>query len=118
MEIWVPAIDVFPPNHSMAFLPERPPHSVSHASNIPTILPISQPDLALDHDLASQGRHVSMMPYFVFRCPTTSMNVQHWSDEDDDVREHEYEGIICPACTRLHFLNRRTGKLLGQEREA
>ena len=50
------------------------------------------------------------------------MNVQHWSDEDvdedDDVREHEYEGIICPACTRLHFLNRRTGKLLGQEGKA
>ena len=50
------------------------------------------------------------------------MNVQHWSDEDadedDDVREHEYEGIICPACTRLHFLNRKTGKLLGQEGEA
>jgi integrase len=45
------------------------------------------------------------MAYFVFRCPTTSMNVQHWSDEDDDVPEHEYEGIICPACTRLHFLN-------------
>jgi len=27
LEIWVPAIDVFPLNHSMAFLPERPPHS-------------------------------------------------------------------------------------------
>ena len=58
-----------------------------------------------------------MMANFVFRRPTTSMNVQHWSDEDDDVREHEYEGIICPAYTRLHFLNRRTGKLLGQEGE-
>ena len=44
------------------------------------------------------------------------MNVQHWSDEDDDVREHD-EGIICPAYTRLHFLNRRTDKLLGQKGE-
>jgi len=43
------------------------------------------------------------------------MNVQHWSDEDDDVREDENEGVICPACTRLHFLNRKTGKLLGQD---
>jgi len=58
-----------------------------------------------------------MMANFVFRRPTTSMNVQHWSDEDDDVREHEYEGIICPAYTRLHFLNRRTDKLLGQKGE-
>ena len=56
------------------------------------------------------------MAHLVFVCPTTSMNVQHWSDEDDDVREHEYEGIICPACTRLHFLNRKTGRLLGQVR--
>jgi hypothetical protein len=55
------------------------------------------------------------MAHLVFVSPTTSMNVQHWSDENDDVRENEYEGIICPACTRLHFLNRRTGRLLGQD---
>jgi hypothetical protein len=54
------------------------------------------------------------MANFVFRCPVTGFNVQHQSDEDDDVRENEYEGIICPACTRLHFLNRKTGKILGQ----
>jgi hypothetical protein len=55
------------------------------------------------------------MGHVIFTCPTTGMNVQHWSDEDDDVRENEYEGIICPACTSLHFLNRKNGKLLGQE---
>jgi hypothetical protein len=43
LEIWVPAIDVFRPNHSMAFLPARPPPwAASHASNTPTISPISQ----------------------------------------------------------------------------
>jgi hypothetical protein len=52
------------------------------------------------------------MGHVVFVCPTTSMNVQRWSD-DDDVREHEYDGIICPAFARLRFLNRKTGKLLG-----
>jgi hypothetical protein len=57
------------------------------------------------------------MAHLVFTCPTTSMNVQHWSDEDADVREDEYEGIICPACTGLHFLNRKTGRLLGQDDE-
>ena len=86
-------------------------------SNTPTISPISHPDLALDYDPASQGRYVSTMPHFVFTCPPTSMNVQHWLDEDADVRENEYERIICPACTALHFLNRRTDKLLGQEGE-
>jgi hypothetical protein len=55
------------------------------------------------------------MAPFLFTCPTTLMKVQHWSAQDDDVREHEYEGIICPACARLHFLNRKTGRLLGQD---
>jgi len=43
------------------------------------------------------------------------MSVQHWLDDDDDVPENEWEGITCPACTGLHFLNRKTGKLLGQD---
>lgn len=42
------------------------------------------------------------------------MLVQHWLEEADDVQETDYEGVICPACTRLHFFNRKTGKLLGQ----
>jgi len=52
------------------------------------------------------------MEPFVFICPVTSMNVQHWLD--DDAPENEYEGIVCPACIRLHFLNRKTGELLSQ----
>jgi hypothetical protein len=73
-------------------------------------------DLALHHGRAAQGRHISTMVLpFLFTCPATGMHVQHWSDGDADVRENEYEGIICPACTRLHFLNRKTGKLLGQD---
>jgi hypothetical protein len=51
---------------------------------------------------------------FIFNCPDTSMLVQHWLEEADDVQETDYEGVICPACTRLHFFNRKTGKLLGQ----
>ena len=43
--------------------------------------------------------------------------VQHWLDEDADVQENEYEGLICPACTKLHFFNRKTGKLFGQKEE-
>jgi hypothetical protein len=55
------------------------------------------------------------MAAFIFTCPDTSMKIQHWLDEDNDVRENEYEGIICPACTRLHFLNRKTGNVLSQD---
>jgi hypothetical protein len=56
------------------------------------------------------------MADFVFTCPATAMKVQHWLHDDDAV-ETEYEGIACPACTRMHFINRKTGKLLGQDNE-
>jgi hypothetical protein len=55
------------------------------------------------------------MAAFVFKCPQTSMMVQHWLDRDDDVRENEYEGFTCPACSKLHFLNRKTGKGPGDQ---
>jgi hypothetical protein len=57
------------------------------------------------------------MAHFIFRCPTTDINVQHWLDDDQDISENEYEGITCPACTRLHLINRKTGKLLGRDEE-
>jgi hypothetical protein len=57
---------------------------------------------------------LTMRP-FIFRCPVTNLNVQHQLDDNSDIRENEYEGIICNACARLHFLNRKTGKLLGQD---
>jgi hypothetical protein len=28
-----------------------------------------------------------------------------------------YEGTTCPACARLHFINRKTGVVLGQDGE-
>ena len=55
------------------------------------------------------------MGAFLFTCPTTKLKVQHWLDDDDDALENEFKGIICSACMKLHFINRRTGKLLGDE---
>jgi hypothetical protein len=55
------------------------------------------------------------MGAFVFTCPETSLKVQHWLDDDDkDARDTGYEAVWCQACTRLHLINRKTGKLLGQ----
>jgi hypothetical protein len=45
------------------------------------------------------------------------MKVQHWLDDDEEAPENEYEAITCSACTGVHFLNRKTGKLLGQDEE-
>ena len=54
---------------------------------------------------------------FVFKCPRTGMNVQHSLDEKLTAEQPEsiYEAVICKACTRLHFINRTNGKLLGQD---
>jgi hypothetical protein len=54
------------------------------------------------------------MVHFIFRCPATGFNVQHLVDDDEDVPENEFVAVICPACTKMHLINRKTGKLLGQ----
>ena len=54
------------------------------------------------------------MSGFIFTCPTTKLNVQHWPENDKDISENEYEGITCLACSRLHFINRKTGELPGK----
>jgi hypothetical protein len=56
------------------------------------------------------------MAHFVFTSPATSMNVQHFLEDDQDAPDNEYEGISCPACAKLHFVNRKTGKLLGEDK--
>ena len=57
------------------------------------------------------------MAPLLFTCPVTSIKVQHWLDDDQDAPENEYEAITCAACSRVHLLNRMTGKLLGQDEE-
>jgi len=55
------------------------------------------------------------MAKFLFTCPTTLYRVQQWLVDDDNVSDDEYEVITCPACAKVHLLNRKTGKPLGQE---
>ena len=59
------------------------------------------------------------MGNFLFTCPSTNLNVQHWRDDDDEgVLDNAYEAVTCKACARLHLINRNTGKVLGQAGEA
>ena len=56
------------------------------------------------------------MANLIFKCPRTGMNVQHWlADGPTDDAYSSYETLVCQACSRLHFMNRSTGKLLGAE---
>jgi len=56
---------------------------------------------------------------FVFRCPRTGMNVQHrFADEPASADLHRtYETVLCQACSRLHFIDRSSRKLLGEQQE-
>ncbi|WP_407155453.1 hypothetical protein [Bradyrhizobium sp. STM 3557] len=54
----------------------------------------------------------------LFKCPRTGMNVQHWLNEAVEGESvSTYETVVCKACTRLHFINRQTRKLLGEQDE-
>ena len=57
------------------------------------------------------------MAIHIFICPNTKLNVQLWLEGGADTPENEYRSIICQACTRLHFINPRTGKLLGKKEQ-
>ena len=48
------------------------------------------------------------------------MNVQHWVAEDAaaDAEKSYYDAVTCPICLRLHFVNRVTGKTLGDKDKA
>jgi len=55
----------------------------------------------------------------VYRCPRTGLKVQGWftnevSAKDEATYEVTYEGLKCPACARVHPVNRATGRVLGQ----
>jgi hypothetical protein len=50
----------------------------------------------------------------LFKCPSTGMNVQHWLSDAPEDKTDSYSSIVCPACTKLHFIHNRTGKTLGE----
>jgi len=49
----------------------------------------------------------------IFICPTTDLSVRHWLDDDENIGENEYEVVACPACAKVHLINRKTGKPLA-----
>jgi hypothetical protein len=51
------------------------------------------------------------MAAFVYRCPATGLNVQGFFSDEVPAKEI-YEPVTCTACTRVHLVNRSTGKTL------
>jgi hypothetical protein len=54
-----------------------------------------------------------MTSTFLDCCPNTGQTVQGWSANED-----AYQLFACLACTRVHLVNLKTGKVLGEEEEA
>jgi hypothetical protein len=57
------------------------------------------------------------MPTFVYQCPTTGFKVQGYVEgfvADNPARDEEaFEPVTCTICTRVHLVNPKTGKVLG-----
>lgn len=50
----------------------------------------------------------------IFTCPATNQNVQH---RFEAISDHDYESLKCLSCAGVHFINPRTGKVLGRDKE-
>ena len=58
------------------------------------------------------------MAPFLYRCPNTGQSVQGWiADDPTDLGDNAYETLICTACTRLHLVNPKTGRVVGTDEE-
>jgi hypothetical protein len=56
------------------------------------------------------------MAKLIFRCDRTGMNVQVWLPEEvPTVQTDSYEVVTCPACARVHIVNKTTGKTLSEK---
>jgi hypothetical protein len=56
------------------------------------------------------------MADIMFYCPNADLSVRQTLENNVQQKSDEeiYEAVLCFACTRLHFINKKTGKLLGQ----
>jgi hypothetical protein len=70
--------------------------------------------VALDQKSSHPIGYKSRMAAFFFTCPVTRFRVQSWSD-DDDPPDDRYEGVDCLACTQVHFVDPKTGRVMGEE---
>jgi hypothetical protein len=55
-----------------------------------------------------------LMPQVTIFCPRTGSNVQVWVAKAKPGESADtYDAVTCPACGLLHFVNKATGKTLG-----
>ena len=55
------------------------------------------------------------MAVFIYRCPSTGLNVQGWTADAPTQDDATFEPVSCTACTRVHLVNPQTGKVVGAD---
>jgi hypothetical protein len=56
------------------------------------------------------------MTTFIYRCPITGSRVPADAPEPTDEGKGEhFEPVKCTACKRVHLINPKTGKLIGDK---
>ena len=56
------------------------------------------------------------MPAFLFRCPSTGLQVQGWvADDPSETDDDAFEAISCDACGQVHLVNPKTVRTVGEE---
>ncbi len=56
------------------------------------------------------------MAKLIFKCVRSGTNVQVWLPDtapNDTDKADSYEAVTCPACGRMHLVNKTTGKTLS-----
>ena len=73
---------------------------------------VTCPDPSRGATVATIG---SAMGAFLYRCPGMGLSVRGWIVDDPANPDHRgYEAVSCPACARVHYVNAKTGKVLGE----
>ena len=56
---------------------------------------------------------------FLYRCPTSGLQVQGWAAEasSDSAEDSEYVALGCPVCMRIHLVSPSSGHVLGEDRK-
>jgi hypothetical protein len=54
------------------------------------------------------------MESFTFKCPNTSLRVQGFVAEAVSDKD-TYAPVQCVACSRVHYVNPKTGRVLGED---
>ena len=59
---------------------------------------------------------MSAMATFIYRCPATGYAIQGFvADAPESGGDHTYRPVTCTACTRVHLVNPKTGKVAGDD---